>query len=283
VHSTSFGLESLDAAHRSEGPSKLDKRGDTVARTKIATGEDTLEYRVAGRTVTIVTRPADDDGLARLFEIDSAARWSDSSPLTDEDVAAVVRGLIDKASRHGQPLEVIGVSPAAALAFPGDSRVSISPVEPFSFSLPGSPTGLVLQMDARGDAHISALGEARVPLGSDGMWWVLNRLIEAMTEPATVARWPRFITLGGTLGGPATQATLELGDWGIGIVWARLQSGVVGEIMAMQELSFERARGWLSMLLPVRDDLERRRVHRQRLRPARTAEKWARVLERWND
>jgi hypothetical protein len=39
---------------------------------------------------------------------------------------------------------------------------------------------------------------------------------------------------------------------------------------------------WLNLLIPIRDDLERRRVHRQRLRPARMAEKWARAQEHWD-
>jgi hypothetical protein len=252
-----------------------------VARTKLAVGDDTLEYKVDGRTVTIVTRQADDNGQARLFEIGCSATWNDASPLTDEDVASVVHGLIDKASRHGEPLEVIGVSPGAALSFPDDPRISVAPVEPFSFSLPGSPSGLVLRMDELGNAHLSALGEQRVELGSDGMWWILTQLVDALNDPETVSKWPRFLTLGGVLGGPATQANLEISEWGVRIVWRKLRSGIVGEIVAMQELSYERVRGWLTMILPVREDLARRRVHRQRLRPARTAEKWARVLERW--
>jgi hypothetical protein len=51
----------------------------------------------------------------------------------------------------------------------------------------------------------------------------------------------------------------------------------------LHELSRERAAGWLSILRPVRDQLERQRVHRQRMRAAKTAEKWARVLERWSN
>jgi hypothetical protein len=89
------------------------------------------------------------------------------------------------------------------------------------------------------------------------------------------------LTLGSTLGGIATQASLELGDWGIGIVWRKLDNGVVGDVMAVQELSYERVDGWLRLLRPVRDELARNRAHRQRLSPARTAEKWACVMERW--
>jgi hypothetical protein len=37
------------------------------------------------------------------------------------------------------------------------------------------------------------------------------------------------------------------------------------------------------MLQPILADLEQRRVHRQRLLPARTAERWAYALERWGD
>jgi hypothetical protein len=51
--------------------------------------------------------------------------------------------------------------------------------------------------------------------------------------------------------------------------------------MAWQELDPERAEGWLNMLQPVLSSLVERRVHRQRLLPARTAEKWAGVLDRW--
>jgi hypothetical protein len=79
------------------------------------------------------------------------------------------------------------------------------------------------------------------------------------------------------------QASLETGEWGIGIVWRTLRSGVVGDVVAVQELTYERLDGWLRLLRPVRDDLARRRVHRQRLRPARVAEKWAHALERWTN
>jgi hypothetical protein len=254
-----------------------------VALTKIAAGDEIIEYKVDGRTVKIVTRPADGDGLSRLFMIDSSATWNDESPLTDNDVAAVVRGLLSKAGRRGEPLEVVGVSPTAAREFPGDARISVSPVEPFSFSLPGSPTGLVVEMDEGGNGHLWALGEERIQLGSDGMWWILTRLMDALADPETASEWPRFLTLGEILGGPATQASLETGEKGVEIVWRKLQSGVVGEVVAVQELSFQRLGGWLSMLRPVRDDLEERRVHRQRLPAARTAEKWARVLERWSE
>jgi hypothetical protein len=48
-------------------------------------------------------------------------------------------------------------------------------------------------------------------------------------------------------------------------------------------LSYERVDGWLRLLRPVRDELARRRAHRQRLSPARTAEKWARAMERWSN
>ncbi|MGA3057120.1 MAG: hypothetical protein ABSE70_03630 [Candidatus Limnocylindrales bacterium] len=247
---------------------------------KAPAADGTLEYEVKGRTVRIVTRPAEGDGPARLFEIGSGATWNDESPLTDEDMAAVVRGLINTASRKGEAVEVIGVSPAAALAFPDDPRISVSPVEPFSFSLPGSPSGLALQMDDHGNGHLFALGDERVELGSDGMWWILTRLIDALTDPGEVSSWPRFLTLGGVLGGAATQASLRAGSSGLEIVWRKLESGVVGQAVASHELSLERAGGWVSMLRPVHDDLERQRVHRHRLLPARTAEKWARVLER---
>jgi hypothetical protein len=116
------------------------------------------------------------------------------------------------------------------------------------------------------------------------MWWIITRLMEALDSPDVVSKWPRFLTVGGVLGGSATQASMEIGDRGeLRLVWRRLDSGVVGEIVALHELSRERAAGWLSILRPVRDQLERQRVHRQRMRAAKTAEKWARVLERWSD
>jgi hypothetical protein len=138
-------------------------------------------------------------------------------------------------------------------------------------------------MNERGDGHLWAVGKERVDLGSEGLWWVVKSLIDALADPAAASTWPRFLTLGSYLGGPATQATLQFGDWGIGILWRKLDNGVVGGIVAAQELSRERVDSWLSLLRPVLEDLERRRVHRQRLRPARTAEKWARVLERWSN
>ena len=249
--------------------------------TKLAVGDETLELEVEGRTVTIVTRPADGEGFATLFELGEGPSWDDSSPMTDEDVAAVVRSLIQEAHDKGGQAEVLGVPPAAALSFPDDPRISVSPVEPMRFSLPGSPTGLILQMDEKGDGHLWALGDDRQPLGSDGMWWVVNSLVDVLVDPAAASKWPRFLTLGGSLGGPATQASLEYGDWGVGIVWRELKSGVSGDVVAVQELSYDRVEGWLQLLRPIRDDLERRRVHRQRLRPALMAEKWARALERW--
>ena len=250
-------------------------------RTKMAVGDETLEFQVDGRTVKVVTRPADGGQLARLFEFGASPKWTDSSPMSDEDVASVVRRLIARAGKNGELAGVLGVPPAAAMSFPDDARIYVSPIEPVSFSLPGSPTGLVLQMDERGDGHLWALGDQRVPLGSDGMWWIVNALIDALVDPATASKWPRILTLGSTLGGIATQASLELGDWGIGIVWRKLDNGVVGDVMAVQELSYERVDGWLRLLRPVRDELARNRAHRQRLSPARTAEKWACVMERW--
>jgi hypothetical protein len=247
----------------------------------MAVGDETLEFQVDGRTVKVVTRPADGGQLARLFEFGASPKWTDSSPMSDEDVASVVRRLIARAGKNGELAGVLGVPPAAAMSFPDDARIYVSPIEPVSFSLPGSPTGLVLQMDERGDGHLWALGDQRVPLGSDGMWWIVNALIDALVDPATASKWPRILTLGSTLGGIATQAALEIGDRGIGIVWRRLDNGVVGDVMAVQELSYERVDGWLRLLRPVRDELARNRAHRQRLSPARTAEKWACVMERW--
>jgi hypothetical protein len=254
-----------------------------VKRTRIAAGDETLELVIDGRKVTIVTRPADGAESARLFELGTSPTWDDSSPMSDEDIAALVRGLFDEAGRKGEQAEVLGVPPAAARAFPDDSRISVSPVEPLSFSLPGAPTGLAFRMDERGDGHLWAISEERTWLGSEGAWWILHALIDALADPAAASKWPRFLTLGSSLGGFATQASMEFGDWGIGIVWRKLESGVVGDVVAAQELSSERVAGWLRMLRPAVKSLEERRVHRQRLRPARTAEKWARALERWSD
>src|ERR1035437_950376 len=181
----------------------------------MAVGDETLEFDVDGRTVRVVTRPADGDELARLFELGDSPTWNDSSPMTDEDVAAVVRGLIEEAGKNGEQAGVLGVSPAAAMSFPDDPRIYVSPVEPVSFSLPGSPTGLVLRMDEKGDGHLWALGDDRIALGSDGMWWIVNALIDALVEPAVASKWPRFLTLGSSLGGPAIQASIETGDWGV--------------------------------------------------------------------
>ena len=251
-----------------------------MERMGSTSGDDALEFEVQGRTVRVMTRPPGDDG-GRLFELGPSPTWDDASPLTDEDVAAVVRGLMGTSRKDERPVAIVGVTPGAAVEFPGDARISVMPLDPLSFSLPGSPTGLALHMDERGDGRLEALGEQRLDLGSDGMWWIVTRIIEALEEPETVAEWPRFLTLGTGLGGPATQASLEAADWGVRIVWRRLQSGIVGDVIAVQELSRERASGWLTLLRPVRDTLESYRAHRQRMRPARTAERWARVLERW--
>jgi hypothetical protein len=258
----------------------LDKRGGTVERIKTVAGDETLEFKVDGKTIRIVTRPSDGDGLARLFELAESPTWDDSSPLTREDVVVVVRALIERADKKGEQAEVIGVPITAAQAFPGDPRVSVYPIDPMSFSLPGSPFGLVLQMDDRGNGRLWALGETRVELGSEGMWWLVSRLVEALEDPATASSWPRFLTVGTRIGGPATQASLECGDWGVGIVWRELDNGAVGDVVAVQELTYERVDGWLRILRPIQEDLERRRAHRQRLKPARTADKWARALER---
>jgi hypothetical protein len=253
-----------------------------LERTGLTVGDEELSLDVDGRTVTVVSRPADGDHLAQLFELGRSPAWDDASPMSDLDVTRLVRNLMEEAGRQGKPAGVLGVPPAAARAFPNDPRIYVSPVEPVSFSLPGSPSGLVFHMDDQGNGHVWALGDDRVSLGSDGMWWIVNALISALGDPATTSGWPRFLTLGTTLGGPATQASLEYGDWGVGIVWRKLRSGVVGDIVAVHELSYERVEGWLRLLGPVRLDIEAKRAHRQRLRPARTAEKWARALERWS-
>ncbi len=159
-------------------------------------------------------------------------------------------------------------------------RVATSTVEPITFSLPGTPDGLVLEMDQHGDGHLFAVGDAREELGSEGMWWIVTRLIEALEDPQTVSQWPRFLTLSEKLGGPATQAALQCGDDGLCIVWRRLSSGVVEDLISYQELSATRAEGWLQTLRPMLEQIDERGVHHRRLLPARTAEKWARVLER---
>lgn len=251
--------------------------------TRLGVEDKTFEMAVDGRAVRVLTRPAEGDRLARLFELSPSPTWEDASPMTDEDVAVVVRGLIERAGKKGQQIEVVGVPRAAADSFPDHANIYVSPVEPLSFSLPGWPNGIALEMDERGDGHLWAVGKQRVDLGSEGLWWVVKSLIDALVDPAVVSTWPRFLTLGSYLGGPATQASLEFGDWGIGIMWRSLDNGVVGGVVAAQELSHERVDGWLSLLRPVLLDLERRRVHHQRLRPARTAEKWARVMERWTN
>jgi hypothetical protein len=113
------------------------------------------------------------------------------------------------------------------------------------------------------------------------MWWIVTLLIDALEMPDVVSRWPRFMTLGDEVGGSATQARMEIqGSGELRLVWRRLDGGVVGDVVALHELPRESAAGWLSILVPVLDQLERQRVHRQRLSAAKTAEKWARDLER---
>jgi hypothetical protein len=247
----------------------------------LAVGEETFVLDVDGRKIRIVTRSADDE-LARLFDLERARAWSDASPLTDDDVAAVVRRLFESAGEKDEQIEIVGVAPGAARSFPDDSRISVSTIESLSFSLPGAPNGLAVEMDDHGDGHLWALGFMRLPLGTDGMWWIVTQLIDALEDPPRASRWPRFLVLGTTIGGPAVQASMEAGDWGVGIVWRKLENGVVGDIVAYNELSYERVDDWLTILRPIRDELIHRRAHRQRLRAARTAERWARALERWS-
>jgi hypothetical protein len=211
------------------------------------------EFAVGGRTIKVMSRLADNDQLARLFEPQPTSTWSDPSPVTDTAVAVAVSG--------------------------NDSQTA---VEPLAFSLPGTPDGLVFQMNDRGDGHLFAVGEDRLSLGSDGMWWIVTRIVEALEDPQTVSTRKRFLTVSGSLGGPATQASLQYSDTGICVVWRRLESGVVGDVTAWQELSHERAQGWLNMLRPIVHDLERQQVHHDRLLPARTAERWVAAMERWS-
>jgi len=129
----------------------------------------------------------------------------------------------------GMPSTVTrGYHDDAALAFPNDPRISVRPVQPLSFSLPSSPNGLILRMDEEGDGHLWALAEQRVPLGSEGMWWIVTLLIDALELPDVVSRWPRFMTLGEAPDGSATQARMEIGESGdLRLVWRRLDNGVV--------------------------------------------------------
>jgi hypothetical protein len=251
-----------------------------VERVALAAGEETYELDVDGKTIRIVTRHADDE-IAKLFDLGEVRSWTDDSPLSDDDVTAVVRRLFESAGEHEEVIEVVGVAPTAASSFPDDPRVFVSKLEPISFSLPGTPNGLAFEMDEHGDGHLFALGTVRMPLGSEGMWWIVNQLIDALEDPPRAARWPRVLVLGTTLGGPAMQASMETGDWGVGFVWRRLDNGVVVDVVAVNELTYERVTGWLSILRPLRDKLVDARAHHQRLRPARTAERWARALERW--
>jgi len=177
---------------------ELDKRRGTVERTIVAVGDEKLKFEVDGRTVMVATRPADGDRMARLFELGVGPTWDDSSPMSDEAVTALVRGLIDEAGKKGEQAEVLGVPPAAAVSFPNDSRIYVSPVEPLSFSLPGSPTGLAFKMDERGDGHLWALGDERIRLGSDGMWWIVKSLVDALRMPVSdihVLLAPLFVLL----------------------------------------------------------------------------------------
>ena len=48
---------------------------------------------------------------------------------------------------------------------------------------------------------------------------------------------------------------MEAGDWGVGIVWRELDNGVVGKVLAVNELTYERVNGWLTILRPIRDQL----------------------------
>lgn len=137
-------------------------------RTTLTVGDEKRALEIESRTVTIVARPADGGHLAQLFEIGQDQKWDDASPMSDSDVTSLVRGLIEEGDRQNNPAAILGVSPPAAEAFPDDPRVYVCPVEPVSFSLPGSPCGLVFHMDARGDGHLWALGDDRVGLGSDG-------------------------------------------------------------------------------------------------------------------
>ena len=252
-----------------------------MGRVKALAAEDLREFTVDSGTIKVMSRLADNDQLARLFALDPDVTRRDISPLTDGEVEVVARGPIAKASRKGRTLRALTIVPGTAKAPPRDPRISLLQVGPLSFSLPGTPDGLAFQMDERGNGQIHALSDDRMRLGSNGMWWIVTQLIEALEDPQTVSCWPRFLTVAGVLGGPAAKASLQYSDTGICLAWRRLQSGMVGDVLAWQELSHERAQGWLSMLRPVLAELEQREVHRQQLLPARTAERWAHAVERW--
>jgi hypothetical protein len=227
---------------------------------------DGIRGESRGRAARVMRRLATAAGLAE-------------PEISEEDVASVMRSLLESPGA-GQALEIVGSAPGLGKEPPRETHPAAE-IDAVSFALPGSPMGLVLHMDEHGDGRLQAVGQkVQADLGADGMWWVVTRLIEALEHPDVVSEWPRFLTLGTRLGGPATQASLQTGERAIAIVWRRLNSGVVGDVVAVQELTPERASGWLTMLRPVRDTLERHRAHRQRLRPAKMAEKWARVLER---
>jgi hypothetical protein len=191
---------------------------------------------------------------------------------------------------HGRTVRVMKRPPAAeripVLLDPerpnpaADVRISAYPVDPFTFSLPGTPDSLVLTMDERGDGHLFTVGVDRVSLGSDGMWWIVNRLIEALENPQEVATRPRFLVLGEKLGADAVQGSIERTERGLCMVWRRLSSGVVEELLSWHLLTPARAIGWLKVLWPIAEELDRRGAHRHRLLPARTAENWALVMER---
>jgi hypothetical protein len=252
-----------------------------VERMGPGAGGEALEVDVDGQTVKVMTRrPGGDEG--RLFEPGSSSTWEGASRPTNEDLIQVVRELTGASGQDEPPVAIVGAAPGA-VELADEAPAPTVPVEPVSFSLPGSPTGLALHMDERGDGRLEAIdgGGGRIELGSDGMWWIVSRLIEALEDPEAVAEWPRFLTLGTRLGGPAIQASLDTDGQGLRIVWRGLRSGMVGDVVAVQELTSERAGGWLTLLRPVRENLERDRAHRQRMRPARTAERWARALERW--
>jgi hypothetical protein len=251
-----------------------------MGRKQALAAEDMREFAVDGRTIKVMTRLADNDQLARLLALEPSAVTA-SPAQTGEYVADLMRGRIETPTRKRRGLRLVTATPRTAPALPEALPLSL-PIEPLAFSLPGTPDGLVLQMNDRGVGHVFAVGEARLSLGADGMWWIVTRLIEALVDPQTVAMWPRFLTVAGSLSGPATQASLQYGESGVCVVWRRLESGNVGQVLAWQELSHERAQGWLNMLRPILADLERRQAFRERLLPARAAERWANALERWN-
>ena len=246
-------------------------------------GEDAVEFEVDGRTVRVITRPPGDEG-GRLFELGPSPTWNDA-------IAAHRRGrgqrscggLMRTSARDERPVAIVGVTPGAADRV-SRRRAHLRHAARSSLLLPARDRRPAWHCTwtSAATAAWRPSGEQRLDLGSDGMWWIVTRLIEALEEPESVAEWPRFLILGTRLGGPGHAGLARSRRLGRAHRLAAPQSGIVGDVIAVQELSV-RAGGRLAdaAAAPCATTLESHRAHRQRMRPARTAERWARVLERW--